>query len=253
MNEKRDKNKIDPLLGFAPILEVFSMFGLWPKEQFNKNRYTIYAIFIQFCCTYLCAITLVAKLSEVTNVINSMEYIFIVLSEITYILKVTGLIYNRKKFVSILKMMTEKLTIESYDEIEKVMILRGIRRAKRIYYLLLTNFMIAVFVALINVLLKKERTLLFHAAFPYDYRSNMFLYVLTVSYQYFAVTIQTFTIAGLDAIPSALIVVINGYCEVLGHNLSKLGHYQNLNVKKEKLNEQVNIKKLAMKYCDLQK
>lgn len=253
MGENQQKSQIDPVSGIGPIINSFQFFGLWPMDHANNSRYLIYAFLMQLFSTYFCAATFIAELLKITSVIDSMEYIFIVFSEIMYVLKVTGIIINRKKIYEIINMMRENLNSDSDDEEEQEMIKKGVRRAKNIYYLLLTNFLIAFSFANIGVIFKRERALLFQAAFPYDFRSNTFLYIVTLLYQSSAVLIQAILDAGVDALPSAIIVILNGYCEALGYNLAKLGKYQDLNLHYRQLNEQANIKRLAIKYMKLQK
>lgn len=248
------KFTIDPIDGIDPITRSFYYIGLWPKETGYSNRsYFIYAVIIHILFSYICAVTMISALFQITDIVNSMNYIFIVFREQVYIVILSFWIYKRKNFVKVLKMLKEDLTLDSDDKKEQILISRGIIRARKLYFSFVISFPTAILFAFFEAVIRKDKSLVFEAVFPYDYTKSIWYYLPTMVYQCIAITVQCVFASGAYALPSSMLCILTGYFDALGYNLSQLGQECEDNIGYRKINAQKNIKKLAIKYYKLQR
>lgn len=214
---------IKPFEGVSPAVVVWQQLGLWP-EQNSKCSYYIYGILLHILFSYIYAIFMCAAIFfQMDNLKDSTEVIYVSVSEVTYMCKITGFLIYRRKIKKLIADMETLLYLNLNDENEIKLVSAGIKKGKWCMYIVWIIFVLAALMAGVKVFFSGDKaTLPFPSSYPFDWNATKIIYWTVYIYQIIGILIQVSISAGIDTMPSSIMAMIGGYCDALGYSLEQI-------------------------------
>lgn len=211
-----------------PIIFVFNIIGLWPKEQGKTHLYKLYGIIMFILFSLLVTISMIIELFLFTEMENLTDNMYMALTEFALLIKIINF-YSRLDSMQHQLRIVQNFRLESVDEVKQFD-----RRLNFIFWILMLDFIstgLAVTNAMIKSLLSKsgEWLLLFPAWYPIDWRNDRKSFWMSFGHQYLALILTSNLNVAIEMYPNFLLFMISAEMEILGGRLNVLGYEKRLN------------------------
>ncbi|XP_044270014.1 odorant receptor 94a-like [Tribolium madens] len=204
------------------------LLGLWPKNSYDFNWYTLYTLLLN-------AIIASDNIGQTANLFfvyvdfgSLMGTIFVLFTNWCASIKASFFIYN----IRYLKTLMKKIDCEEFQpktRHHENLVLPTLQLWKMIYYLFqilvgVTTMLITTYPVIDGSIRRLE--LPFWAWYPYNTRQSQ-LFQIVYFYQLFCVWCIAFTSMNIDMANTSLMMFVKAQCNLLCYNLKNLNNYNN--------------------------
>ncbi|XP_055840510.1 odorant receptor 2a-like [Episyrphus balteatus] len=210
---------------------VWQFCGLkYPKNHNWKLLYTVYAIILNATVTLFFPLTLIVNCFLSENFTELCENLYITITDVICNLKFLNVFIVRKKLLAV-KDILDRLDTRAKTDDEIHALRMGIRSAHKCFCIFAIMFGCAIITSQLVVYLSSERTLMYPAWLPLNWKTSYRDFLIAHSYQVYGLTVQAIQDLGNDTYPQAYLRILCAHIEALSLRISKLGNKKGMNSK----------------------
>ncbi|XP_055854353.1 odorant receptor 2a [Episyrphus balteatus] len=206
---------------------VWKLTGIKAPNGFPQLPYTIYAISINLFVTILFPLTLIMNLFYTDGLQEVCENLTITITDTIANLKFLNVFFVRSKLLSI-KDIVDKLDIRAQNEPgQRKVLQQSVQTARATFKMFWGLYSFGTFLSLCKIAIANDRSLLYPAWFPLDWRNSMGQYTIVLGYQLFGLIVQAIQDVANDSYPAAYLCILTGHLRALGLRVRKIGKNSN--------------------------
>ncbi|EDW78264.2 uncharacterized protein Dwil_GK16337 [Drosophila willistoni] len=208
---------------------LWQLFGMHPpkRKALWHRYYTIYSVVIISYCFIFIPMTLIGQALAATSLASICEAICVAAPDAFEVLKLANVWRIRDQLQeshTIFRQLDKRLSTRS----ERQVIHGTVRLAKRIFKATFVVFMILLATGIINIIISKDRILIFPAWIPWDYKKNGDVFLLTVIFNFLGLLMNALCALNNDSYPVTYVTMVAAHLEALSIRASRIGHDREL-------------------------
>ncbi|XP_055902149.1 odorant receptor 2a [Eupeodes corollae] len=202
---------------------VWKITGIRNPNGFPKRLYMLYAILINLFVTILFPLTLILNLFHTDGLQEVCENLTITITDTIANFKFLNVYFVRSKLLSI-KDIVDKLDIRARNKADQQKVLgESVRIARATFKIFWGLYSFGTFLSLCKIAINSDKSLLFPAWFPLDWRNSTLQYSIVLVYQFFGLVVQAIQDVANDSYPSAYLCILTGHLRALALRVKKIG------------------------------
>lgn len=211
--------------------------GLWPPKH-NPNWYRIYGFIFYLIFFILFPLSLIIKLFFVDNFNELIETMLPCFSVALASVKGFNVFMKQIKFFELFDVM-EKLDVAVQTTEQRLILKNVLNSSQNLFNLSCFFYVLSLTSAFIAVFRADERILIWPSWYPFDWKTNDYIYYTILMYQYISNFFVVLIDSSVDSYGAGLNNVLGGHIDILGVRLK--------NIPSNMLNNDTQIKSTKIK------
>jgi hypothetical protein len=199
------------------LVKIFKKINLWPGGNFSKLRLLL-IVFLRVFFLELSLVLLLIFLLRVESIESFSESVFATPTMLVLMFQSTNFAANKEKIQSLYESLKDLMEEDSWIEKQSNGKLKQrIKQVDRIFKISMTFRVLSIVIGIFPVIFAQKLPL--NMWFPFDYKSNKFVFCLTAAYQAIGGSFVAPAIVFFDCFPLFLMSYITGILEELAVKL----------------------------------